>query len=259
MDITKQIKDLTLSFFKTIDAEINENNGLYSIGIPQKYYNYFQKSNIQITFDEKIAEETNCELIIPGSKTLYQIITNCNNKGPISIKQSLTGGVNPAIVYHFFVNFSGVKHYSKLTSITIDLQKMTVIDPPSTLEEIDLPSDFKLISEKITPAFNIALKEIKQKTSESQSSFLNDANIAFENDFKLFISRYEDEIHELDESINQKEITSKDPEKIRNYRFDTLEKIQNLEKQKNLVLISLEEKHKIDLNFELIGCEILFY
>jgi|APSaa5957512535_1039671.scaffolds.fasta_scaffold52603_2 hypothetical protein len=258
MDIIKQIKDLTLSFFKTIDAEINENNGLYSIGIPQKYYNYFQKSDIQITFDEKIAEENNCELIIPGSKTLFQIITNCNNKGPISIKQSTTGGMTPAILYHFYINFSGVKHYSKLTSVVVNLQNMDVIDLPTTFKEIDLPSNFKLISEKITPTFNVALKEVKQKTYELQSAFVNDANIAFENDFKSFISRYDDEIHELDESINQKEITSKDSEKVKTYRFDTLEKIQNLEKQKKIVLKSLEEKHGIDLNFELIACEILF-
>jgi hypothetical protein len=257
MDLSKQIKDLTLSFFKTIDAEINEKNGLYSIIIPEKYFNYFQKSNIQITFDEKIAEENNCELIIPGSKILFQIITNCNNKGSISIKQSINEMMNPTIVYHFYVNFSGIKHSSKLISIAIDLQDMCTIDPPDILKIINLPSNFKLIPEKITSAFNIAIKEIKQKTFELQCSFLNDANIEFQNDFKLFIVSHNNEIHELDESINQKELSLKDPEKIRIYRFDTLEKIKNLEKQKYLVLKSLEEKHKIDLNFELIACDII--
>ena len=257
MDIQKQVKELTFSFFKTINAEINHENGVYTILIPKKYLNYFQKPQIKITFDERIAEETNCELIIPGSKTLFQIITNCNNKGTISIKQSITGGMNPAIRYHFYVHFSGIKHYSQLFSVIVDLQNMQIIDPPTMIDAIEIPSNFQIDSEKITPCYDIALNELKQNSSELKSSFVNEANISFESDFKLFISRYDDELRELDESINQKEKTLNDFEKIRNYRFGILEKIKNLEKEKNAVLKSLQDKHKIDLNYELIACEII--
>ena len=40
MEIKNEIKELTLSFFKTIDAEIINNNGLYDIIIQNKYKNY---------------------------------------------------------------------------------------------------------------------------------------------------------------------------------------------------------------------------
>ena len=101
MEIQNEIKELTLSFFKTIHSEIIEENDIYKIIIPEKYRNYFCESKISITFNEKIAEQQNCELIVPGSKTLFQIITNCNNKGPITIKQSKIGNGNPVIRYHF--------------------------------------------------------------------------------------------------------------------------------------------------------------
>jgi len=257
MDVQKQIQELVLSFFKTIGSEIVETERIYTITIPKKYINYFQKSKINITFDEKIADKNNCELIIPGSRTLFQIINNCNNKGPISIKKSHSEGMNPLIHYYFHVNFSGVKQYSQLFSIIVDLEKMQVIDLPPMLETIDMPSDFKIESAKITPCFDVAINELKQNSSELKNSFVNEANNSFESDFKLFISRYDDEIRELDESINQKEKTLNDFEKIRNYRFDILEKIKNIEKEKKAVLKSLQDKHKIDLNYELIACELI--
>jgi len=255
MDTAKQIKDLTLSFFKTIDAEITDNDGLYSIIIPEKYYNYFQKSNIQITFDEKIAEENNCELIIPGSKTLFQIITNCNNKGSISVK-SFPGGTNPAIKYYFYVNFSGVKQYSQLFSVTVDLEKMVIIDSPTNIESNKPPFDFKLVSDKITPSFECALEELKQTSSELKSSFVNDANMSFENDFKLFISRYNDEIKELDDAIAKKESTSDNFEKIKKFRFDTIDKIEKIENEKLKLVDILENKHQVNLDYNLISAEI---
>ena len=258
MDVSNQIQELTLSFFKTIDAEIINNNGLYNITIPNKYQNYFQKSKIRVTFDEKIAEKYNCELIIPGSKTLFQIITNCNNKGSISVKSS-SGGVTPAIQYHFYVNFSGVKQYSQLFSITVDLQNMAIIEYPSNLESINLPLDFKLDSKKITPSFEIALNELKQNSSELKSTFINNANIDFKTDLKLFISRYDDEIRELDNSITKKESTSNDFEKIKQYRFDTIDKIEKIEKEKNNLVTILQNKHQVNFDYNLIACEIILY
>ena len=256
MDISNQIQELTLSFFKTINAEIINNNGLYTISIPKNYTNYFQKTKIRITFDEKVAEEYNCELIIPGSKTLFQIISNCNNQGSISIKSS-HGGTNPAIRYHFYVNFSGVKQYSQLFSVTVDLQNMSIIESPTNLTSIDLPLEFKLNSEKITPSFEIALKELKQNSSELKSSFVNNANIIFETDFKLFVSRYDDETRELDNSITEKESTSNDFEKIKQYRFDTIDKIEKIEKEKDNLVDILQNKHQVNLDYNLISTEIL--
>ena len=103
MNIQQEIEKLTLSYFKTINSEITEENGLYKISIPEKYQNYLRSSQISLTFDEKVATEQNCELINPGNKVLFQIITNCCNQGPITLKQTKTHTDNIVIRYHFFV------------------------------------------------------------------------------------------------------------------------------------------------------------
>ena len=257
MDVGKQIKELTISFFKTINAEILNDNEIYTIIIPEKYSNFFQKSKIKIAFDEKLAEENNCELLIPGNKTLFQIINNCNNKGPIVLKKSILGNMNQSIRYHFYVNFSGIKHNSELLSVTVDLEEMKAIELQTTLEVVDSPFDFNLVSEKITPAFDIALKQLKQNSVYMEASFVNEARSLFESDLQTFISRYDDEIRELDDSINKKEESSNDENKIREYRFNTLEKINSVEKEKNSLIESLQEKHKIELNYELVACELI--
>lgn len=257
MNLQNEIKELVISFFKIINAEIFNDNEVYTITIPERYSNYFQKSKIIITFDEKLAEENNCELIIPGSKILFQIINNCNNKGPIRVKKLSAGKMNQSIRYHFFINFSGIKQFSKLFSVIVDLQDMKVIESSIPFETVDSSTEFHLVSEKITPSFDIALKHLEKISSETKKLFIDEANELFESDLRTFISRYNDEIRELDESINKKEESSNDFDKIREYRFSTLGKINELEKEKNSLIESLQEKHKIDLNYELIGCELI--
>jgi len=141
MEMQNEIQELTLSFFKTINSEITEDNGLYKVIIPEKYHNYFRKSQILITFDEKIAEQQNCELIFPGNEILFQIITNCTNKGPITLKQSKISNGNLVIRYHFFVNFSATYHSSQLFYIDVDLKTLKPVEIIEQLEE----GDFVLI------------------------------------------------------------------------------------------------------------------
>ena len=114
-----------------------------------------------------------------------------------------------------------------------------------------------MTSEKITPSFELALDKIKENSSEAKSSFVNDANTAFENDFKLFISRYDDEIKELDDSITKKESTSKDDEKIKEFRFDIIDKIEKIEKEKTVIIETLQNKHQVNLDYNLVSAEIL--
>lgn len=256
MEIQNEIQELTLSFFKTINSEITEDNGLYQITIPEKYHNYFRKPQISITFDEKIASEQNCELIFPGNKVLFQIITNCTNKGPITLKQSKTSNGNFAIRYYFFVNFSGTHHSSQLFHIDVDLKTLKPVEITEQLEEGDFSFNEKLISENITSSYNIALDELKQKSSDMKTYFIDKVNSSFQNDFKLFVLRYDSEIRELDDAIYKKEESSNNFEEIQKFRFDTLEKIKKLEKEKSSLVDTLQEKHKIFLDYNLIACEI---
>ena len=82
---------------------------------------------------------------------------------------------------------------------------------------------------------------------------------SFTDDFKLFISRYDDEIRELDESITKKESISNDAEKIKQFRFNTIDKIKKIEKEKELLIETLQNKHKINLDYNLVSSEILLF
>ena len=252
MNIQQEIEKLTQSYFKTINSEITEENGLYRISIPEKYQNYFRSSQISLTFDEKVATEQNCELINPGNKILFQIITNCCNQGPITLKQTKTHTDNIVIRYHFFVDLSGIHHASKLFSIDIDLK---TLQPSNVTDELE-PGDFslsdKLIPENITKSYDVALEELKQQSEEMKNQFIEKANSSFESDFQLFCSRYDSEMTELDDSINEKEENSE-------YRFDTVKKIENLEKEKLALVENIQNKHQIIINYELIAAEVILF
>ena len=250
MNIQQEIEKLTLSYFKTINSEITEENGLYRISIPEKYQNYFRSSQISLTFDEKVATEQNCELINPGNKVLFQIITNCCNQGPITLKQTKTHTDNIVIRYHFFVDLSGIHHASKLFSIDIDLKTLQPSNVTDELEPGDFSLNDKLIPENITKSYDVALEELKQQSEEMKNQFVEKSNSSFDSDFQLFCSRYDSEMTELDDSINEKEENSE-------YRFGTVKKIENLEKEKLALVENIQNKHQIIINYELIAAEVI--
>jgi len=250
LNIQQEIEKLTLSYFKTINSEITEENGLYRISIPEKYQNYFRSSQISLTFDEKVATEQNCELINPGNKILFQIITNCCNQGPITLKQTKTHADNIIIRYHFFVDLSGMHHSSKLFSIDIDLKTLQPSNVTDELEPRDFSLSDKLIPENITKSYDVALEELKQQSEEMKNQFVEKSNSSFDSDFQLFCSRYDSEMTELDDSINEKEENSE-------YRFGTVKKIENLEKEKLALVENIQNKHQIIINYELIAAEVI--
>ena len=43
MNVQNEIEQLTISFFKTINSKITEDNGVYQITIPENYQIYFRK------------------------------------------------------------------------------------------------------------------------------------------------------------------------------------------------------------------------
>ena len=101
------------------------------------------------------------------------------------------------------------------------------------------------------------MDKLKQQSTDLKNNFLNSCNDSFQLDYNLFVKRYDDEISEHDQSINEKEKIIADLDKMKKYRFDTLDKINNLEKVKNDMMINLQNKHKISLDYNLIASEIL--
>ena len=257
MNVQNEIEQLTISFFKTINSKITEDNGVYQITIPENYQIYFQKSQLLITFDEQIASEQDCELIIPGNKILYQIITNCTKKGPITLKQSKMTNGNLVIRYHFFVDFSGTHQSSQLFNIDVDLQTLELTEVTEQLEDGNFSLNEELTPETITKSYNTALEELKRKSDYMKTCFMDKVNSSFQNDLKLFSTRQDSEISELDDAINKKEETSDNFNEIQKFRFDTVEKIEKLEKEKSNLIDTLQEKHTVNLNYNLIACELI--
>ena len=54
--------------------KIFEECGVFTVMIPEQNQNYFKKSKLVFAFNEKISNDNRCELIVPGSKILFQII-----------------------------------------------------------------------------------------------------------------------------------------------------------------------------------------
>ena len=117
--------------------------------------------------------------------------------------------------------------------------------------------DDKIDAKNITPSYLVALNGIKKRYSEIRTNFLSDANRQFQQDFKIFAEKYNSQIRELDNSINKKEENSDDYEKIQKFRFNTVDEIKELEKEKTQLIDTLQEKHKISLEYNLIACEII--
>ena len=257
MNLQDEIKTMTLGFFQNIGSEIIEDKGAYKVSIPDKYKIYFQDANLLFTFDEKIASEKGLHLIIPGSNILSLIITNCKQKGPITIKKSKTSIGNMIIRYHFFINFSGIFNLSKLEYVDVDLNTSKLANVYDVLERVIFSLEERVDPKRVTSSYIIALDEIQRRCVEITTNFLQDANKEFQHDFELFVDKYDSQIRELDDSINKKTVNFDDPEKIKEFRFDIVDKIHVLEKEKKLLIVTLQEKHKILLEYGLVACEII--
>jgi len=153
MQLENKIKDFVLLFFETSKFTITCKNKIYFVDVPEKNQNYFQKSRIIFTFDEITANENNCELIIPGSKTLFQIINLCTNKGPVIKKDYPNPKGYCVIRYHFFVYFSGISNSSQLFTIDVDLEKLKILDVNEVLEPKTLTFNSELFSKNITKSY----------------------------------------------------------------------------------------------------------
>ena len=139
----------------------------------------------------------------------------------------------------------------------VDLQKLQITNIVDDLTEYDFAIEPKSLLENVTKSYIVALDNLKEKTDALKTDFINANQSQYQNDYKIFVTKFDNEIRELDNSINEKEKTSDDLEKIKKYRFMIMDKITDLEKEKNELLGNLEKKYKINLNYNLIACELI--
>ena len=257
MDLHNEIKDFTISYFNRIQSHIIQNQNKYEILIPDKYKSYFNSSRIVICFDEKIASKFNCEFIIPGSWVLDKIIKNCMNMGPIVSSKINENENNTYIVYYYNIKYSGINNKSFLDSVCINVETLAPVTLNNKNQKIDQIGINELGSKKITSTYLSSINEIKKRHMLIEQKFLKKSQDIFQNELSIFVKKYDSQIRELDKKINHKELTSDDFQKIKQFRFDVLKTIKQLEYEKTHLINILQKKHKIILDYGLIGSEVI--
>jgi len=255
MNLQNEIKDFVISFFTTIHARFTHDDGVYNIAIPTKYVDYFHASNIVLTFDKEASKTHNCELIIPGSATLGTIIRICSRSGAISLKKSDTSIGKIVLRYHFFIDFSGMFHASRLMYVDVDLNTCTSTQVSPVLERAEFSLD-DFNTKNITPSYIAATEVLKDECQDMERKFVDAANKKFAKDFELFITKFDSQIRDLDNSIHEKE-QSVDGDESNSFMFDTLEKISHVENEKARLIETLQKKHMLSLEYRLVACEII--
>ena len=253
MDLQNEIRDLTMSFFEAVGSDIVQKDGICHVAIPKKFQQYFRGEKISITFDRDAASRYGCELVMPGSRTLSAIMNVCSGRGPISIKESRGDSGQTAIRYHFFINFSGINNISQMMHVDVNLDAHKLENDPDVLEDRAFPPGEIIGASDITSSYALATDAIRAKSDELKTRFVSDATRKFREDFGLLADKYDTQIRELDCQINQKAESADS----RDFRFDTLDRIKELESEKARLNEAMQKKHRLNLEYSLIACEII--
>ena len=156
------------------------------------------------------------------------------------------------------IKLPNLKHLYSLENLNNETVKSLriAIQNVRKFHQKQYPSDYE-ISNKITKSYDNAIKRLKEESQNMKERFIEKANISFESDFELFCSRYDSEIRELDDAINEKEENSSNEEDIKRFRFDNIKKIRNLENEKFSLIQNIQNKHQITIDYELVASEII--
>ena len=118
--INEQIKSLVLNYLSLDNnTQITENDGLFDISLSHEHQKNFRENYLKITFDEN-REESNYELVSPGSGILSRILSRCIDFGPIVTAKLNSNEHNlPIIQFYFYVIFESIKSETQLVSVSV--------------------------------------------------------------------------------------------------------------------------------------------
>jgi len=254
MSIQQDVKNLTLEFFNAINADVSDISGIYRIIIPDTYENVFGTRNLLLAFDKGIASKHNCELVVLGNQILSSIMEICANKGPVAFK-STAGDAKYAIRYHFFINFSGKSNIFMTDHVDINLKSKYNLRISDHLGD---EHPLRWIEPKqVLETYTHALNVLKGRYEPTANEFTANANNAFKKDLAKLTSKHNSDVRELDNAIRRKDESSEDHDKITEFRFDTIDMIEMLEKEKNHLIEVMQKKHQVMLSYGLVACEII--
>lgn len=253
--IENKVFELVLGYFSKINAKIIENNGLFTIVIPNEYEKLFG-SELKITFDKKISDQQECELMTPGSSTFYKIIKSCIDFGPATItKINSTTKVNDVLRFYFYIIFESVRTNTKLFVVDVDMKTRNIMNlddiklEPINNETIELNIQSDTIDDYYISAIEHVEKLMKPEINEFKKLILNLKQNELDNINEEYKTR-KSEIQKKSVIIQQKPNSS-------NSLNELILENESIKNDMRKAYDLLDSKYSITVDFALIAAAII--
>ena len=126
--IENQVNSLVLGYFSKINANIVEKNGLFDVEIPQEYSKTFGTTKLRITFDSKLSDSNDYELVLPGSNILLSILNKCIDYGPVITAKLNSNKYNSNIIrFYFYAIFESINSKTKLIHVDVNVNSKKIV------------------------------------------------------------------------------------------------------------------------------------
>jgi len=291
IDIQFKIKDFVLTFLESINCQITLENEIYFVTIEEPYSTLLEFKSLKFTFDASKLDSNFCELIAPGSKFLFKLLNYNIKIGPVVLGEiknrqtSITEKIDQklGIRFYFFILVEGIKHYSLIKEIDVDLASYKLmklinceITPRIEYRVLDYVKDD--IDYSYLQAIDNLRKILKQKIDEIFAQILESKNEEINYIAHSFQQQIDDlERHDTgtknkfeeakDKTINIKNRSQDSDynqyadleEKMNISRNDTIDKIQALRIEEQKMFDIIDRKYRTSIDYALIGSQIFHY
>jgi superfamily II DNA or RNA helicase len=252
--LDEPIKSLVLTYFYLINSQIKEDNELFNITLSNEHEKFFRDKELKITFNER-KEETNYELVSPGSSILSRILNQCISFGPLVTAKLNSNEYNlPIIQFYFYVIFESVKSESQLYSVSVECDTQNIIN----IDDSDIDSNSNVSINDITPdtaddCYISAIDNIKSHFQQEIQDFKKEIHFQKESELQNINSEFkkrQDEINQKSQILRSKNASDSEFQNL-------LDENESIKREKEIVLKTLDKKYHVSIDFALISCRIL--
>ena len=248
--ISGQVKSLVLGYFSMINASVTENNGLFDISIPNEHQKFFRKDNLKITFDEKLSESSNYELLSPGNNILFKILNECISFGPVITAKLNSNEQNSTILrFYFYIIFESVKSETMLAHVDVDTgtQKIVTVDDSEINFENNPPVQ-DISSDAITDCYIEATDYVKETMKSEMQDFKNQIFKLKDEELQNINLEYKKRL----DKIQEKSTISQSKGESNSAFQKIIDENETVKQEEIKVRKTLDEKYKITIDFALV-------
>ena len=248
--MNEQVKSLVLGYFSMINATVTENNGLVDIIIPDEHQKVFGKNNLKITFDEKLSESNNYELVLPGNNILFKILNHCINFGSVITAKLNSNEKNSTIIrFYFYVIFESVKSETKLVHVDVDTttQKIVTVND-SEINFENNPTVQDISSDAITDCYIEATDYVKETMKSEMQDFKNQIFKLKDEELQNINLEYKKRL----DKIQEKSTISQSKGESNSAFQKIIDENETVKQEEIKVRKTLDEKYKITIDFALV-------